>query len=337
MAKQDRRGVFAEAGVNHNGSLDLGCRLVDAAAEAGANAVKFQTFRADALATNDVPKAAYQEVNDDAPTQREMLRRLELTDSEHDALIHCCHENGVEFLSTAFDTESVNILRDRGMRRWKISSCDITNLPHLRHVGGFGQEVILSTGMSELREVVQAVNVLEEVGTDRSLITVLHCSTAYPTPMPEVNLRAMQTIADEIPGVGVGYSDHTAGIEVAIAAAACGALVIEKHLTLDRTLPGPDHQASLEPGEFSSMIQAIRHIEVALGNGVKRPMPSELTNRNVARRSLVAARDIAAGETFTEDNLTVKRPGSGVSPMEWDDYVGRVAQRKYKTDDLIDA
>lgn len=329
--------VIAEAGVNHNGSLELGCRLVDAAAEAGANAVKFQTFRADALATNDVQKAAYQELNDDAPTQREMLRRLELSDREHDALIQCCHENKVEFLSTAFDTESVNILRDRGMRRWKISSCDITNLPHLRHVGGFGQEVILSTGMSELKEVVQAVNVLEEVGTDRSLITVLHCSTAYPTPMPEVNLYAMQTIADEIPGVRVGYSDHTIGIEIAIAAAACGARVIEKHLTLDRTLPGPDHQASLEPDEFSSMIQAIRHIEVALGNGVKRPMPSELTNRNVARRSLVAARDIAAGDTFTEDNLAVKRPGSGVSPMEWDDYVGRVAQRNYKTDDLIDA
>ena len=339
MRQRSQRGVFviAEAGVNHNGSLDLGRRLVDAASKAGADAVKFQTFRADALATATVPKASYQESNDDASTQLEMLRRLELSDDEHDALIAHCADNDIEFLSTSFDRESVEVLRHRGIQRWKISSCDLTNLPHLRLIGGFGQEVILSTGMAALDEVLQAVSVLEQAGTDRSQISVLHCSTAYPTPMPEVNLRAMQTLADALPGVRTGYSDHTLGIEVAIAATACGARVIEKHLTLDKTLPGPDHRASLEPEEFASMVCAIRHIEAALGNGVKRPMMSELANRDVARRSLVAACAIAEGEVFTEENLTVKRPGTGVSPMLWDEYIGRVAQRAYQRDDLIDA
>lgn len=340
MTNQQRQHgvlVVAEAGVNHNGSLELGRRLVEAAAEAGSDVVKFQTFRADALATSTVPKAAYQESNDKAPTQLEMLRRLELSDNDHDALIEHCREHGIEFLSTAFDRASVEVLRCRGMHRWKVSSCDITNLPHLRLIGSFGQEVILSSGMAELEEVVQAVAVLERSGTGRSSITVLHCSTAYPTPMREVNLRAIKTLGRRLPGVQIGYSDHTIGIEVAIAATACGARVIEKHLTLDRTLPGPDHQASLEPDEFSSMVQGIRHIEAALGDGLKRPMPAELENRNVARRSLVAARDISAGETFTAENLAIKRPGNGVSPMLWDEYLGRVTQRSYQRDDLIDA
>ena len=329
--------VIAEAGVNHNGSVDLGRRLVSVAADAGADAVKFQTFRAEALATASVAKAAYQEAGDDAPAQLEMLRRLELSVEAHEALVDCCRERKIEFLSTAFDAASVQLLRRLGMTRWKVSSCDLTNLPHLRLIGGMAQAVILSSGMADLSEVVHAVTVVEQAGTPRSAITVLHCSTAYPTPMTDVNLRAMQTLADELPGVRVGYSDHTEGIEVAVAATARGARVIEKHLTLDRGLPGPDQRASSEPGEFAAMVMAIRHIEVALGDGVKRPAPAELANRDVARRSLVAARDIAEGDLFTEENLTVKRPGSGVSPMRWDEYLGRRAGRAYRRDDLIDA
>ena len=329
--------VIAEAGVNHNGSTELARRLIAAAAEAGADAVKFQTFRTEAIVTATAEKAAYQTALDDAPNQLEMLRRLELSDETHQELVDCCGEHGIEFLSTAFDPASVDLLGRLGMRRWKVPSGEITNLRHLRRIGALGQEVIVSTGMAEQAEVVQAVGVLEQAGTPRSAITVLHCTTAYPPPMTEVNLRAMQTLGEVLPGVRIGYSDHTLGIEVAIAAAALGARVIEKHVTLDRNLPGPDHHASLEPEELKAMVRAIRNIELALGDGVKRPTRAELANRAAARRSLVAACDIAAGARYTERNVTVKRPGTGVSPMRWDEYLGRVATRPYQKDDLIDA
>ncbi len=329
--------VIAEAGVNHNGSTELARRLIAAAAEAGADAVKFQTFRTEAIVTATAKKAAYQTELDDAPNQLEMLRRLELSDETHRELVDCCGEHGIEFLSTAFDPASVDLLGRLGMRRWKIPSGEITNLRHLRQIGALGQEVIVSTGMAEQAEVVQAVGVLEQAGTPRSAITVLHCTTAYPPPMTEVNLRAMQTLGEVLPGVRIGYSDHTLGIEVAIAAAALGARVIEKHVTLDRSLPGPDHHASLEPEELTAMVRAIRNVELALGDGVKRPTRAELANRAAARRSLVAACDIAAGARYTERNVTVKRPGTGVSPMRWDEYLGRVATRPYQKDDLIDA
>ena len=329
--------MVAEAGVNHNGSTELARRLIAVAAEAGADAVKFQTFRAEALVTATAEKAAYQMEHDGEPTQLQMLRGLELSDETHRDLVNCSGEHGIEFLSTAFDAASVELLGRLGMRRWKVPSGEITNLPHLRRIGALGQEVIVSTGMAEQAEVVQAVGVLERAGTPRSAITVLHCTTAYPTPMAEVNLRAMRTLGDALPGVRIGYSNHTPGIEVAIAAVALGACVIEKHVTLDRNLPGPDHGASLEPEELKAMIRAIRNIEVALGDGVKRPTRGELANRAAARRSLVAACDIAAGGRFTERNVAVKRPGTGVSPMRWDEYLGRVATRPYRKDDLIDA
>lgn len=329
--------VIAEAGVNHNGSPDIAQRLIAAASEAGADAVKFQTFRTETLVTATAEKAAYQMEFDVEANQLEMLRRLELSDETHRELVNCCLEHGIEFVSTAFDPASIELLRGLGMRRWKVPSGEITNLPHLRSVGALGQEVIVSTGMAEQAEVAQAVGVLEQSGTPRSAITVLHCTTAYPTPIAEVNLRAMQTLGTALPGVRIGYSDHTLGIEVAIAAAALGACVIEKHVTLDRSLPGPDHHTSLEPEELKAMVRAIRNVEVALGDGVKRPTRAELANRAAARRSLVAACDIAAGVRFTERNVTVKRPGTGVSPMRWDEYLGRVANRSYQKDDLIDA
>jgi N,N'-diacetyllegionaminate synthase len=328
--------IIAEAGVNHNGELDLAKRLIDVAADANADLVKFQTFSSDQLVTREAKKADYQmSATDRSESQYEMLRKLEITPDMHRELIAHCRSRGVGFFSTGFDGQSVDLLVQLGVDRLKIPSGEITNLPFLRHVGGVGKPVILSTGMSNLGEIEAALETLEGAGTPRSRITVLHCNTEYPTPMRDVNLRAMLAIRDAF-GVQVGYSDHTAGIEVAISAVALGATVIEKHFTLDRSLPGPDHKASLEPGELHSMVRAIRNIELALGDGVKRPMPSELKNRPIGRRSIVAARPIAAGEIFSTENLAIKRPGTGLSPMRWDEVLGKAACRAFACDEMIE-
>jgi N,N'-diacetyllegionaminate synthase len=328
--------IIAEAGVNHNGDLGLALRLVDAAADAGADLVKFQTFSADRLVTPTARKAEYQTRTTDASqSQQAMLRNLELTREMHEALIARCRARGVGFFSTAFDLESVDLLVALGVDRFKIPSGEITNLPYLRHIASYGKPVIVSTGMATPDEIAAALGALERGGIVRNRITVLHCTTEYPTPMSDVNLRAMLTIRDTF-GVSVGYSDHTTGIEVPIAAVAMGASVIEKHFTLDRTLPGPDHAASLEPDELLAMVRAIRNVEQALGDGVKRVMPGEQGNRAAARKSLVAAQPIRAGERFSTSNLTVKRPGTGLSPMQWDDIVGRVASRDFAADELIE-
>ncbi len=327
--------IIAEAGVNHNGDLGMARQLIDAAAEAGADLVKFQTFRADRLVTTSAEKAAYQMATTAADeSQHEMIRRLELTEAMHDELIAHCRQRKVEFFSTAFDLESLDYLMGLGMSRIKVPSGEITNLPYLRKVGGFGKEVILSTGMSNLGEIEAAIDALEKAGTLREQLVVLHCSTEYPTPLGEVNLSAMQTIRSAF-GVRIGYSDHTNGIEVAVAAATLGASIIEKHFTLDRNLPGPDHQASLEPRELRAMIDSIRNVELALGDGIKRMMLCEEKNRAVARKSIVASRLISAGEIFSPDNLTTKRPGTGISPMRWDDVVGQKASREFAIDELI--
>jgi N,N'-diacetyllegionaminate synthase len=328
--------IIAEAGVNHNGDMDLARSLVDAAAASGADWVKFQTFVADRLVTADAKKAAYQaESTGKAESQRAMLRRLELTREMHVDLIAHCADRGIEFFSTGFDIESVDLLVELGLRAFKVPSGELTNLPYLRHIGRFGKDTILSTGMATMEEIGAAVEALERAGTSRDRITVLHCTSEYPTPMEEVNLRAMLTIRDTF-GVAIGYSDHTQGIEVPIAAVALGATVIEKHFTIDRTLPGPDHRASLEPRELKAMVQGIRNIEVALGDGVKRMTASEARNRPVVRKSIVAARPIAAGELFTESNLATKRPGTGLSPMVWEQVVGKPAPRSFQPDELIE-
>ncbi len=329
--------IIAEAGVNHNGDLDVARHLIDVAADAGADWVKFQTFRADHLTTRTAPKAAYQQsATHMLESQQAMLQRLELSREMHEALIAHCRWRAIGFLSTGFDQESVDLLVELGLTQFKIPSGEITNLPYLRHVGGYGDPVILSTGMATLGEIETALEVLEQAGTPRSRITVLHCNTEYPTPMADVNLRAMVTIREAL-GVAVGYSDHTLGIEVPIAAVALGATVIEKHFTLDRTLPGPDHRASLEPDELKAMVTAIRNIEQALGDGLKRPSPSEAKNKPIARKSLVAAVPIRTGEVFTPDNITVKRPGTGISPMRWDEVIGRCAGRDFAVDELIES
>ena len=328
--------IIAEAGVNHNGDLDLACQLIDAAATAGADWVKFQTFSADRLVTKNAKKADYQnQVTDSGESQHAMIRKLELTRDMHVALIEHCKSRGIQFLSTGFDLESIDLLVELGMDSFKIPSGEITNLPYLRHVGQFGKPVILSTGMAIMDEIGTALNILEQAGTSRSRVTVLHCNTEYPTPMNDVNLRAMLTIRDTF-GVQVGYSDHTLGIEVAIAAVALGATVIEKHFTLDRGLPGPDHQASLEPEEFKEMVAGIRNVEKAIGDGIKRPSSSELKNIPIVRKSLVAKQAIREGEVFSGVNLTVKRPGTGLSPMRWDEVQGCKAPRNFEVDDLIE-
>ena len=327
--------IIAEAGVNHNGDLDLAKQLINAAADAGADLVKFQTFNANHQVTRTAKKADYQtQTTSSTESQHAMLRRLELTEEMHHQLIAHCLTQNIGFLSTGFDIESVDLLVSLGQECFKIPSGEITNLPYLRHIGQLGKTVILSTGMATLGEIEAAIEVLEQTGTPRVKVTVLHCTTEYPTPMNEVNLRAMQSIHATF-DVAVGYSDHTEGIEIAIAAVAMGASVIEKHFTLDRNLPGPDHQASLEPEELKAMISAIRNIEVALGDGIKRLTPSEARNRPVARKSLVASRAISIGEIFTAENITTKRPGTGISPMRWDELVGQASQKNYNEDDLI--
>jgi N,N'-diacetyllegionaminate synthase len=327
--------IIAEAGVNHNGELGLARQLVDSAADAGADLVKFQTFRAEKLTTSSAMKAEYQGRTTEAgESQRDMLRRLELTREMHEDLLVHCRSRGIEFFSTGFDESSFDLLVELGLDHFKISSGDLTNLPYLRHVGRHGKPLILSTGMATLEEVANALEALERAGTPRKLITVLHCNTEYPTPMRDVNLRAMVTMGAAL-DVAFGYSDHTLGIEVPIAAVALGASVIEKHLTLDRRLPGPDQATSLEPAEFKSMVLAIRNIEQALGDGIKRPSVSEAKNLPVVRKSLVAACTIRKGDVFSDLNLAVKRPGTGLSPMLWDDILGRKAARDFEPDDLI--
>jgi len=328
--------IIAEAGVNHNGDMNLARQLVDVAADAGADIVKFQTFRADRLATVHAVKAEYQaRMTDAGESQHAMLRRLELSPEMHEEIIARCNSRSIKFLSTGFDTESVDLLVGFGVDCFKIPSGEITNLPYLRHVGRYAKPVLLSTGMATLGEIEAALDVLEHAGTAREQITVLHCNTEYPAPFTDVNLRAMVTIRDAF-GVQVGYSDHTSGLEVSIAAVALGAKVIEKHFTLDRTLPGPDHKASLEPDELKAMVAAIRNIERAMGDGIKRPSPSEQRNKPIARKSLVAARAIRAGHRISEADLAVKRPGTGVSPMRWDEVVGTEARRDFGPDELIE-
>ncbi len=328
--------IIAEAGVNHNGDWQMARRLIDAAADAGADLVKFQTFSADGLVTKSAGKAEYQKAatcSDES--QQEMLRRLEIPEEIHRELIAHARAIGIGFFSTAFDLPSLAMLASLGLDRFKIPSGEITNLPYLRQVAGYGKPIILSTGMATAEEIGDALAALEKAGAARNQITVLQCNTEYPTPVEDVNLRAMLAIGEKF-GVAIGYSDHTEGIEVSIAAAALGATVIEKHFTLDRALPGPDHKASLEPGELKAMVAAIRNVEKAMGDGRKTPSASEAKNKSVARKSLVAAKPIRAGDVFTEENLTAKRPGSGVSPMAWDKVIGTRSKRDFEPDELIE-
>ena len=327
--------IIAEAGVNHNGSVDLAKRLIDVAYNSGADAVKFQTFKAENLVSKNAQKADYQKQTTDAlESQFDMIKKLELDVETHKELIAYCQEKDIMFLSTPFDHESINLLSDLGLKIFKIPSGEITNLPYLRHIGSLGKKVVLSTGMSNLKEVGDALNILINAGTSKDNITVLHANTMYPTPMEDVNLNAMLTIQKEF-GVAVGYSDHTLGIEVDIAAVAMGASCIEKHFTLDKTMDGPDHKASLEPEELKAMVDAIRNIEKALGSSEKKPSPSETVNIDVARKSIVAKTNINKGDILDENNICVKRPGSGVSPMKWDEVIGTISSKDYNADELI--
>jgi len=327
--------IIAEAGVNHNGSLELAKKLIDVAANAGADAVKFQTFKADKLVSKTAKKAEYQQQTTDASeSQYAMIKKLELDIAAHHELIAYCKTKNILFLSTPFDHESIELLNDLGMNIFKIPSGEITNLPYLRHIGSLGKKVIMSSGMADLGEIEDALDILAEAGTLKENISVLHATTEYPCPIDEVNLRAMQTIAVAF-GIKAGYSDHTNGIEIPIAAAAMGATVIEKHFTLDREMEGPDHKASLEPDELIAMVKAIRNIEKALGNGIKKPSFSEAKNMAVARKSIVAACPIREGESFTAVNIAIKRPGNGISPMRYDEIIGTNAQKDYEADALI--
>lgn len=327
--------IIAEAGVNHNGSLQLAKKLIDVASEAGADAVKFQTFRADKLVSKGAQKAQYQkETTEAGESQYDMIKKLELDESAHRELLSYCNAKKILFLSTPFDHDSIELLHNLGMAIFKIPSGEITNLPYLRHIGGLKKKIILSTGMATLDEIGDALRILTTAGTLKEKITVLHATTEYPCPIDEVNLRAMETIKNTF-GVRVGYSDHTKGIYVPIAAVAMGACVIEKHFTLDCSMEGPDHKASLEPDELIAMVNAIRTIEKALGDGIKQPTPSERKNISVARKSLVAACTIAKGDVFTEENITVKRPGNGINPMRFDEIMGTIALKEYQEDELI--
>ena len=327
--------IIAEAGVNHNGNLELARRMVDEARRAGADYIKFQTAVPELVISSIAPKAEYQkETTGKEQSPLEMCRAIHLPLTDYAGLADLCREKGIGFMSTPFDLVSIDTLAPLGMDYWKIPSGEITNLPYLRKIASKGGRVILSTGMSTLDEVARAVEILEKGGIPRADISLLHCNTQYPTPMDDVNLRAMETLRSL--GCGrVGYSDHTVGIEVPVAAVAMGAQIIEKHFTLDKTMEGPDHRASLDPAELRAMVSAIRNIEKAVGSPEKRVSPSERANIEVARKSIVAARDIAAGEIFTEENITVKRPGNGLSPMLWDDVIGQRAARDFEYDSLI--
>ncbi|WP_457749360.1 N-acetylneuraminate synthase [Sulfurimonas sp.] len=329
--------IIAEAGVNHNGDIHLAKKLIDVASVAGADAVKFQTFKADKLVSKDAKKATYQQKNmqESDDSQLNMLKKLELDIDTHKELIAYCQSKNIMFLSTPFDDESIKMLEHLGLEIFKIPSGEITNLPYLRQIAKLNKKIILSTGMANMQEISDALAVLTKEGTVKENITILHANTMYPTPMEDVNLRAMLTIGKTF-GVAFGYSDHTLGIEVDIAAVALGASVIEKHFTLDTAMEGPDHKASLEPHELQAMVKAIRNIEKALGSSEKKPTPSEMPNINIARKSIVASRNIKKGEIFSEENLTTKRPANGLNPMKWDEIIGSVAAKDYKEDDRVE-
>lgn len=329
--------IIAEAGVNHNGDIAKAKALIDKGAEAGVDYVKFQTFKAEKLVTKQAQRASYQDKNtQNNDSQYEMLKKLELSQTLHQELMDYCNQKGVKFLSTGFDSESLVFLAQLGITIAKVPSGEITNLPYLRQVASLFPEVILSTGMATIDEIKDAVKVLIDNGVSKDKITILHCNTEYPTPMEDVNLKAMLHIQREL-GLPIGYSDHTLGIEVPIAAVALGATVIEKHFTLDKTLPGPDHKASLEPNELKAMVSAIRNIEKAIGgSGLKEVSKSEEKNKPIARKSIVASTDIKKGNIFTPENLTVKRPGTGISPMQWDEVIGKEAKRDFQEDELIE-
>lgn len=326
--------IIAEAGVNHNGNIDIARRLIDAAADAGVDYVKFQTFKTENLVSATAPTAEYQKTATNETSQFAMLKRLELSEAQHYELINYCESKGVKFLSTAFDMESIDLLAKLNLDFWKIPSGEITNYPYLAKIARFGQPIVMSTGMCDYSDIKNALDALIENGANLKDITLLHCNTQYPTPMEDVNLNAMQNIALTY-GIKVGYSDHTTGIEIPIAAAALGATIIEKHFTLDKTMEGPDHKASLEPRELKAMVTAIRNIEKALGSGEKQASSSETPNKAIARKSIVAARHISQGETFTEENLTVKRPGNGISPMKWREVIGCTASHDFAPDETI--
>ena len=327
--------IIAEAGVNHNGSVELAKKLINVACEAGADAVKFQTFKAENLVSTNAKKAEYQkQTTDSQESQFDMIKKLELDVETHKELISYCNSQNIMFLSTPFDHDSIELLNDLGLEIFKIPSGEITNLPYLRHIGKLGKKVILSTGMADIGEIEDALDILIDAGTKKENITVLHANTMYPTPIEDVNLKAMVTIGNTFE-IAYGYSDHTLGIEVDIAAVAMGASCIEKHFTLDKTMEGPDHKASLEPDELIAMVKAIRNIQLALGSSIKKPSKSETPNMEVARKSIVAKTTISKGERFTEDNLAVKRPGNGISPMRWDETIGTIATKGYQEDELI--
>jgi len=327
--------IIAEAGVNHNGSVELAKKLIDVASVAGVDAVKFQTFKTENLVSKNAKKAEYQKETTDAEeSQFEMIKKLELDTDSHHELIKYCKTKNIMFLSTPFDHDSIKLLDALKLQIFKIPSGEITNLPYLREIGALKKEVILSTGMADMGEIEDALDILVDAGTKKEDITVLHANTMYPTPMEDVNLKAMQTIGYTF-DIAYGYSDHTLGIEVDVAAVALGASVIEKHFTLDNTMDGPDHKASLEPDELIAMVKSIRNIELALGSSVKKPSKSEKPNMKIARKSLVASCDIKEGDVFTKDNLAIKRPGNGISPMRWDEVIGSIASKNYDEDELI--
>jgi len=328
--------IIAEAGVNHNGSIELAKKLIDAASQSGADAIKFQTFKAKNLVAKHAQKAQYQKDNmqDSEDSQFDMLRKLELNTDAHHLLIEYCNQKNILFLSTPFDLDSIELLSRLGLEIFKIPSGEITNLPYLRKIGKLNKKVILSTGMADMVEIEDALSVLLSAGTQKDNITVLHANTMYPTPMKDVNLKAMLAIGQKF-DVAYGYSDHTLGIEVDIAAVALGASCIEKHFTLDKKMAGPDHKSSLEPKELKAMVKAIRNIEKALGSELKQPSLSEVVNIEVARKSIVASKNIKKGQVLNEDNITTKRPAKGISPMEWDDVIGSYAKKDYQADDFI--
>lgn len=328
--------IIAEAGVNHNGDIRIAEKMIDAAVSAGADAVKFQTFNPKGFISRFAPKAGYQKsATGSRGSQLEMIRRYRLDAYAHRELISYCKKRRILFLSSPFDIESIDLLNELGVKIFKVPSGEIINLPYLKRLGGLNKRVILSTGMASLKEIENALHILVNSGTRKKNITLLHCNTAYPTPLKDVNLLAMPAIKDRFK-IRVGYSDHTIGIEVPLAAAALGASVIEKHFTLDRDMPGPDHKISLEPEELRQMIRAIRAIEEAMGDGIKRPSPSESKNRAIVRKSLVARRDIKKDERFTEENITVKRPGNGISPMDIGKVLGKKAKRNFREDALVE-
>ncbi len=332
----DKVHIIAEAGANHNGRIEIAKELINVAKMAGADAVKFQTGKAENIISKFALKAEYQkDTTGETESQLEMCKKLDLSYEAHIELINECQEKKILFLSSPFDLESIDLLNDLGLKMFKIPSGEITNLPYLRKIGGLKKEIIMSTGMANLEEIKDALDILTSSGTRKENITLLHCNTEYPTPMEDVNLKAMLTMLDEL-GMKVGYSDHTLGIEIPVAAVAMGASVVEKHFTLDRTMYGPDHRASLEPDELKAMVIAIRNIEIAMGDGVKKPSPSESKNIPITRKSIVAVKVIKIGEVFTENNVTTKRPGTGISPMRWDEVIGSIASKDYKSDELIE-